>query len=112
MKFKLIGSWLMLTCCLSLAADVTFYEGAVCDKAAGFCADRKGVSLEMTQRYLGDAAKVKLEARIEETGRQYFDGTRFTMTGGLTCHIQEQQCWTSRLRQKRHAQVIQLLFGK
>ena len=87
-------------------------EGAICDKKAGFCADHMGVSLGLTKLYLGEKAEQKLMAMINKVGSDAFNPKEFTMSGGLTCHTDEKQCWTSRFREKPHDKATRTLFNK
>jgi hypothetical protein len=95
------------------AASLDYYkEGAICDRKAGFCADHMGVSLALTKMYLGEKAEQKMMNQINKVGSENFNPTMFTMSGGLTCHTQEKQCWTSKLRDKPHDKATRTLFGK
>jgi hypothetical protein len=89
-----------------------YKEGAICDRKAGFCADHMGVSLALTKMYLGGKAEQKMMDQINKVGSESFNPTMFTMSGGLTCHTQEKQCWTSRYRDKPHDKATKTLFGK
>lgn len=107
---------LALAICLVMASGpnyaevLEFHEHAICDAKAGFCVDHMGISLALTKIYLGEKAEAQLMDRIRNTGNKYFDPTRFTMSGGLTCHTEVKLCWTSRLRDKPHAKAINTLF--
>ena len=94
------------------AQAIEYKTEAICDKAAGFCADWMGVSVALTKMYLGEEAEAKLMATINTVGISQFDATEFTMTGGLTCHTKEQLCWTTRLRQTLDKKAINTLFGQ
>ena len=111
---KKIVLFSLLTAAFSVqAAGLDYYkEGAICDRKAGFCADHMGVSLALTKMYLGAKAEQKMMDRINKVGAESFNPTMFTMSGGLTCHTQEKQCWTSRLRDKPDAKATRTLFGK
>lgn len=88
---------------------VTFKDNAVCDKRAGLCADAMGLSMGLTEMYLGKAAAQKLEKIVASAGKD-FDATRFTLNGGLTCHTQEKKCWSSKLRQTVDVRATYTLF--
>ena len=94
------------------AASIEYKPHVICDKTAGFCADFEGVSVALTKMYLGDKAEAKLMTTIKSVGISDFDGTEFTMTGGLTCHTKEKMCWTTRLREKPDTKAMKTLFDK
>ena len=109
MKFRLTVV-LSLLAASSSAATIEYKPHAICDKSAGFCADWEGVSVALTNMYLGDKAEAKLMATIRKVGMESFDASEFTMTGGLTCHTKEKLCWTTRLREKLDAKAMKTLF--
>ncbi len=102
--------------CMALgvhAADLEFHkEGAICDRASGFCADHLGVSVELTKMYLGEKAAKKLMAEINNVGIQDFDASSFTMQGGLTCDTKVKTCWKNRYDKKIDVRATQTLFGR
>ncbi|WP_145536096.1 YcgJ family protein [Yersinia thracica] len=59
-------------------------SGVVCDNFV--CADTKGISVPLTERYLGK----KKSERIVALGD--FDHTRFTFANGVFCDVKERLC--------------------
>lgn len=59
-------------------------QGVLCDRS--ICADAKGISFELTFRYLGKAAGDKLM----KAGR--IDTSQFTFANGLFCDAKERVC--------------------
>lgn len=82
----------------------------LCDRYV--CADGKGISLELTQKYLGKKAATKLASQGD------FDRTEFTFANGVFCDVKERLCRADRYYGadgKRRAAVnkkyTELLFG-
>jgi hypothetical protein len=85
--------------------------GVLCDRY--MCADDKGVSPSLTQRYLGKAAAAKL---VSQGG---FSPTEFTFANGVFCDVKERVCRTDRYfdaKGKRSGEVLETyttqLFGR
>jgi uncharacterized protein YecT (DUF1311 family) len=70
--------------------------GVVCDKEAGFCADREGIALGYTKVYLGEANAEKFN-RILSTPD--FDKTRFTMSNGVYCDGPLRKCFNNKWKE-------------
>lgn len=95
----------------ALAVDLEYHkEGAICDRASGFCADHMGVSAELTRLYLGEKAGQKLLAEINKVGINEVDLTIFTMHGGLNCDTKVKTCWTNRFDKKIDTKATNTLF--
>jgi len=62
--------------------------GVVCDRY--FCADKTGISRDLTTRYLGKAAATKLFSQGD------FDQTRFTFANGVFCDASARTCYKDR----------------
>lgn len=62
--------------------------GVLCDHY--LCADKAGISRELTTRYLGRAAARKLFSQGD------FDATRFTFDNGVFCDTSERSCYKDR----------------
>ncbi|MEH4266054.1 YcgJ family protein [Klebsiella aerogenes] len=82
--------------------------GVVCDRAAGVCADRHGLSDALTARYLGPAAGDAL--RRYRTGGGQMQVWQFS--SGLTCDAVARVCWRSPGRHETDAGVTGWLFRK
>jgi hypothetical protein len=63
-------------------------RGVLCDRY--LCANDKGVSRELTTRYLGKKAAAKLFSQGE------FDPTAFTFANGIFCDVNERLCRENR----------------
>lgn len=65
-------------------------QGVVCDTQSAFCADAHGVSLSLTEQYLGRSAKEALQARrLSKAGARPI----FTLSSGVLCDGTERQCY-------------------
>jgi len=76
------------------SGSVYFPEhGIVCDKKAGFCADREGISMGYTKEYLGQAAQDKMMGYVE---RDHMETDSYTMSNGIYCDSKKQKCYTEK----------------
>ena len=69
-------------------------QGIICDREAGFCADREGVSMGYTKEYLGQAAQDKLMSY------RNLVTSSFTLSNGIYCDTNAGQCYNNRSRAK------------
>lgn len=81
--------------------------GVLCDRY--MCANDKGVSRDLTEKYLGKQAANRIFSQGE------FDPTEFTFANGIFCDVKERLCRTDRYYQngRRSAvssQYTRLLF--
>lgn len=77
------------------AAELEFPRpGVVCDATAGYCADKQGPSLLLTQFYLGTAARRHLQAAFGNGERVNFQ--EFTFSNGVHCDASQRQCYKDR----------------
>lgn len=85
-------------------------QGVICDKYA--CADDKGLSKQLTEKYISKKAATKL------FGQGEFDTTEFTLSNGVFCDTKERLCRKDRYFEadgKRSAvsdKYTKMLFGK
>jgi uncharacterized protein YecT (DUF1311 family) len=70
--------------------------GVVCDKKAGFCADREGIALGFTKVYLGEANADKF---LKILSSPSFDKTRFTMSNGVYCDAPLRKCYNNKWKE-------------
>jgi len=84
-------------------------KGVICDKKSGFCADKYGISLGLTQEYLGDKHAATWEKRLSNPS---FDSSAFTMSNGLSCDTKAKVCKKSKWDDKADAHWTAILFGK
>ncbi|MCC8420662.1 MULTISPECIES: YcgJ family protein [Photorhabdus] len=99
MKTKLIIASLFLlsfpTLAVTKAANIFFPEkGVICDKKGEYCADQQGLSLKLTERYLGKKASERLKADIGD-GKD-FDFSSYTLSNGVHCESKEKKCYKDR----------------
>ena len=84
-------------------------RGVICDKKSGFCADKYGISLGLTQEYLGEKHAATWEKRLSNPN---FDPSAFTMSNGLSCDTKAKVCKKSKWDDKADAHWTAILFGK
>lgn len=109
--FSLALTALMATSAFAGSAIYSPDEGVLCDKKSGYCVDDQGVSLALTQQYLGKKAAKKLQATIDEVGVDNFDATSFTMSNGMHCETRERNCTVSKNSDKPDQVGNTTLFG-
>ena len=68
-------------------------HGIVCDKKAGFCADREGISMGYTKEYLGQAAQDKMMGYVE---KDHMETARYTLSNGIYCDSHKRKCFKDR----------------
>ena len=69
-------------------------QGILCDREAGFCVDREGISLGFTKEYLGQSNQDKWANRISGD----YDTSRFSFSNSVYCDVTEGQCWTNKYK--------------
>lgn len=85
-------------------------QGVLCDKYA--CANDKGLSKALTEKYISKKAAAKLFSQGE------FDTTEFTLSNGIFCDTKEQLCRKDRYfeadgkRSSVSDKYTKMLFGK
>ncbi len=99
MKTKLIIASLFLlsfsTLAVTKTANIFFPEkGVVCDKKGKYCADQQGVSIKLTERYLGKKAAGRLKKEFGDG--QYIDFSSYTLSNGVHCESKEKKCYKDR----------------
>jgi hypothetical protein len=83
-------------------------KGVICDKKSGFCADKYGISLGLTQEYLGDKHAATWEKRLSNPN---FDPSAFTMSNGLSCDTKAKVCKKSKWDDNADPKWTGILFG-
>ncbi|CAI1210985.1 YcgJ family protein [Serratia proteamaculans] len=83
--------------------------GVVCDRPAGFCADRQGVSMGLTRQFLGEEAQQQLQQTLGNVPVTYLD--RFTLSNGVYCNRAAQACYTGRHTSVPDLPMTRRLFG-
>ncbi|WP_320734212.1 YcgJ family protein [Enterobacter kobei] len=74
----------------SLAKNITFnHEGVLCD--SNFCADKNGISMSLTKKYLGYSIAKKLEAGLTQR-----TPSEFTFSNGVFCNASLKTCFETR----------------
>lgn len=86
-------------------------QGVLCDRH--MCADEKGISRELTTKYLGEKTATKLFSQGD------FDLTAFTYSNGVFCDAKERLCRANRYfgadgkrSGKPSPKYTAILFGK
>ncbi|EOI6844107.1 YcgJ family protein [Salmonella enterica] len=81
-------------------------EGVVCDRASHFCADRQGISLSLTQAFLG-TSKI-LEKILGDTSD--VDLSVFSLSNGVYCDSALHKCYTDRFKAHPEHEVTRHLY--
>jgi hypothetical protein len=82
-------------------------HGIVCDKKAGFCADREGISMGYTKEYLGQAAQDKMMGYVN---RDHMELDSYTMSNGIYCDSKVKKCYNNKWKEKVDAYYTRMLF--
>ncbi len=94
---------------VDLGNGVTSPEpGVVCDKKAGFCADSQGISMALTEMYLGKAAQDKMMARVKENPDA--DMANYTLANGVQCRTAEKACFKPKGSKTVESKTTHALF--
>lgn len=87
--------------------------GVVCDKKAGFCVDREGISWGLTAQYMGERAN-KLD-KVLGDGADVNTG-EYSLSNGVFCDSKEKQCYKDRYYprtpDKKEKVMTEMIFGK
>ena len=83
-------------------------SGVICDRKSSLCADASGISLGLTQRYLGQAAQDKLQQALGD-GAGVDMGT-YTLSNGIYCDSHAKACYTDRFKTQLDFQTTKRLF--
>ncbi|KMW72672.1 hypothetical protein TI10_14760 [Photorhabdus luminescens subsp. luminescens] len=99
MKTKLIIASLFLlsfpTLAVTKTANIFFPEkGVVCDKKGKYCSDQQGLSLKLTEKYLGKKAVQRLKKEFGD-GKD-IDFSSYTLSNGVHCESKEKKCYKDR----------------
>ena len=86
-------------------------KGVICDKKAGFCADRYGISVGFTKEFLGQEAQDKMMAKIKEVGENNFDMSVYTMSNGVHCDSGKEKCFSGKFDDTVDEAHTAALFG-
>jgi uncharacterized protein len=68
-------------------------HGIICDKKAGFCADREGISMGFTQEFLGQAAADKM---MDYMNKYNMSTDSYTLSNGIYCDSHKRKCFKDR----------------
>lgn len=112
MKTKLLAATALILGMSTFAIAKSVYSpapGVICDKKSGFCTDREGIALGLTQEYLGAKNAATWEKRVSSKG---FDSKSFTMSNGLSCDTRKKICKKSKWDDKADKHWTKILFGK
>ena len=81
-------------------------QGILCDRQAGFCVDREGISLGFTKEYLGQSNQDKWSNRISGD----YDTARFSFSNSVYCDVTVGQCWTNKYKESVDYYYTRKLF--
>jgi len=112
MKLKLFATTVLIFGISTFANAKSVYspeQGIICDKKSGFCTDKEGIALGLTQEYLGDKNAAIWEKRVSRKG---FDSKSFTMSNGLSCDTRKKICKKSKWDDKADKHWTHILFWK
>lgn len=88
--------------------------GVVCDIKGHFCADREGISMGLTTRFLHKDAQERLSRTLGEGADVHL--WEYTLSNGVHCDAHERQCYTDRYyprtADKYETKITQHLYGK
>ncbi len=95
---------------LATAQTSVFFPspGVICDRKSPLCADATGISMGLTQRYLGDAAQGKLQQSLGD-GRDVDMGS-YTLSNGVSCDSKAKACYTDRFKTQLDFETTKRLF--
>jgi uncharacterized protein YecT (DUF1311 family) len=81
--------------------------GIVCDKKAGFCADKEGIAMGYTQVYLGQAAAEKFNNMID---KYHMETDSYTLSNGIHCDSKDRKCYNNKWKEKVNHEYTSKLF--
>ncbi|AMH00563.1 hypothetical protein AL485_16065 [Serratia liquefaciens] len=83
-------------------------SGVICDRKSFLCADASGISLGLTQRYLGQAAQNRLQQALGSGVG--VDMGAYTLSNGVYCDSHAKACYTDRFKTQLDFQTTKRLF--
>jgi hypothetical protein len=84
-------------------------RGVICDTyGTAYCADRTGISMSWTEKYLGPKA---VTAFIKMTEDGDFDGSEFVLSNGVQCKTKINACFTQKGGTEMHEAITQRIWG-
>jgi len=88
--------------------NVYFPEhGILCDKKAGFCADKDGISLGYTKEYLGQSSQDKIMTYIDRDNMQTYS---YILSNGIYCDSKSKKCYNNKWKDKVNSKYTNKLF--
>lgn len=99
----------------AVTAELDFPRpGVICDPVAKYCVDKQGLSLSLTQLYLGIDARQHLRNELENDDK--VNKHEFTFSNGVHCDTTKKQCYRDRYYprtpDKQEIPLTQYLFGQ
>ena len=82
-------------------------HGIICDKKAGFCADKEGIAMGYTQVYLGQAAAEKFNNMID---KYHMETYSYTLSNGIHCDSKDRKCYNNKWKEKVNHEYTSKLF--
>ncbi|POT56165.1 hypothetical protein C3432_19510 [Citrobacter amalonaticus] len=93
----------------AMAAGGKIYSpqsGVLCDRQEGFCADRNGLSTELTTRFLGEYAADRLNDSHPHRRKS------FTLSNGVLCSVHEHKCFIDQNKSFEDRRTTEMLYGE
>lgn len=85
-------------------------NGVVCDSPGGFCADERGISLPLTEQYLGpSASKALLDTLVD---KNEIAGSVFSLSNGVICDGVVRQCYLDDTRSVVSSTLTENLYAQ
>ncbi|WP_439070491.1 YcgJ family protein (plasmid) [Serratia nevei] len=84
--------------------------GIVCDTQGAFCADDQGISLPLTEQYLGRSASKALQAA--SVGKNAVAWPTFTLSDGMVCDSAVRQCYLDDTRKAVSSVMTENLYSR
>ncbi|HHL2713230.1 TPA: YcgJ family protein [Yersinia enterocolitica] len=113
-KFMIIALLLGFSASTLAAEILSPGKGIVCDKKASFCVDSQGISMVLTEKYLGTKAQERLTKVIGGNSRKV-NLWDYTLSNGVHCDSHEKRCYTDRYfprtREKLEPKLTEQIFG-
>ncbi|MEY0952136.1 YcgJ family protein [Providencia manganoxydans] len=99
----------------AVTAELDFPQpGVICDPIAKYCVDKQGLSLPLTQLYLGIDALQHLRDMLGNEDK--VNKHEFTFSNGVHCDTTKKQCYRDRYYprtlDKQEIPLTQYLFGQ
>lgn len=82
-------------------------KGVICDKKVAICADAYGLSVGLTESFLGRKAGIDATKKLSNVS----DKSVFTLSNGLHCNVNKNACYIDKYSNKIDRLSTSALFG-